>query len=108
MGVSMGDKATGPNHTLPTKRVGRYTGGLSADKFLKKLTYQRLTKEAVREMGMRTARISRHEGMEGHALAGDARLAKYFPGEKFDLASNEKDVAVIAAFRASFNRNSKL
>lgn len=85
--VTYGDKCTGPNHVLPTKSVGRYSGGLSVDKFVKKLTWQRMTKEANREVGVRAARLSRLEGMEGHARAGDDRLAKYFPGETFDLTS---------------------
>jgi sulfopropanediol 3-dehydrogenase len=59
--VTYGDKSSGPNHVLPTKRVSRYSGGLSADKFLKKLTYQRMDKEAQRSVGVRSARISRIE-----------------------------------------------
>jgi sulfopropanediol 3-dehydrogenase len=83
--VTYGDKCSGPNHILPTKSVGRYSGGLSVDKFVKKLTWQRMDRAANREVGVRAARISRLEGMEGHARAGDERLAKYFPGETFDL-----------------------
>ena len=44
--VTHGDKASGPNHVLPTRRVGRYTGGLSVEKFLKKLTWQKLSQES--------------------------------------------------------------
>jgi sulfopropanediol 3-dehydrogenase len=99
--VTYGDKCTGPNHVLPTKRVGRYSGGLSADKFLKKLTYQRMTKEANRTMGEAAARISRIEGMEGHAMAGDVRLAKYYPNETFNIRSNPDDVARMAAIVAA-------
>ena len=44
--VTHGDKASGPNHVLPTRRVARYTGGLSVEKFLKKLTWQKLSKES--------------------------------------------------------------
>lgn len=105
--VTYGDKGSGPNHVLPTKRVARYSGGLSADKFLKKLTYQRMDREAQRDVGVRSARISRIEGMEGHALAGDARLAKYFPDEKFDILSNDKDAAAVAAFRTKINATAK-
>jgi sulfopropanediol 3-dehydrogenase len=101
--VTYGDKSSGPNHVLPTKRVSRYSGGLSADKFLKKLTWQRMNSAANRKIGAHAARISRIEGMEGHATAGDCRLAKYFPNEKFDLLSNELDVNAIAQFRTDFN-----
>jgi len=83
--VTYGDKCSGTNHILPTKSVCRYSGGLSVDKFIKKLTYQRMTREGNREVGAAAARISRLEGMEGHARAGDDRLAKYFPDDKFDL-----------------------
>jgi sulfopropanediol 3-dehydrogenase len=106
--VTYGDKTSGPNHVLPTKRVSRYTGGLSVDKFLKKLTWQRMDRDANREVGARAARISRIEGMEGHAIAGDARLAKYFPAERFDLLSPEHDVSEIARFRAQANARSRL
>jgi len=83
--VSYGDKCSGTNHILPTKSVSRYSGGLSVDKFIKKLTWQRMTREANREVGAACARISRLEGMEAHARSGDDRLRKYFPSEKFDL-----------------------
>merc|ERR1712193_448706 len=83
--VTYGDKCSGTNHILPTKSVSRYSGGLSVDKFIKKLTWQRMTPEANREVGAAAARISRLEGMEGHARAGDDRLAKYFPSETFEL-----------------------
>lgn len=83
--VTYGDKCSGTNHILPTKGAGRYTGGLSASKFIKTVTTQRMTREANREVGAAAARISRLEGMEGHARSGDDRLAKYFPDETFDL-----------------------
>jgi sulfopropanediol 3-dehydrogenase len=83
--VTYGDKSSGPNHILPTKGAGRYTGGLGVGKFIKTVTYQRMTREANREVGVAAARISRLEGMEGHARSGDCRLAKYFPDEDFDL-----------------------
>jgi len=83
--VSYGDKCSGTNHILPTKGAAHYTGGLSVHKFLKIVTTQRMTREANREVGQAAARISRLEGMEGHARAGDARLRKYFAGENFDL-----------------------
>jgi len=83
--VAYGDKCSGTNHILPTKAAARYTGGLSVSKFIKVLTWQRMTEESNREVGAVTARISRSEGMEGHARSGDDRLYKYFPGEEFDL-----------------------
>jgi sulfopropanediol 3-dehydrogenase len=83
--VAYGDKASGPNHVLPTKGAARYSGGLSVHKFMKTLTWQRMTREAAKDIGLATARISRLEGMEGHARTADDRLAKYFPGQTFDL-----------------------
>ncbi len=83
--VAYGDKTSGPNHILPTKKAARYSGGLNAGKFIKTLTYQRLTREANRQIGPVSARISRLEGMEGHARTSDIRMKKYFPGETFDL-----------------------
>ena len=83
--VAYGDKASGPNHVLPTKGAARYSGGLSVHKFMKTLTWQRMTREAARDIGEITARISRLEGMEAHARTADDRLAKYFPGQAFDL-----------------------
>ena len=79
--VAYGDKCSGNNHILPTKGAAHYTGGLSVHKFMKVVTTQRMTREANREVGQAAARISRLEGMEAHARAGDARLRKYFPGE---------------------------
>jgi sulfopropanediol 3-dehydrogenase len=81
--VAFGDKTSGPNHILPTKGAARYSGGLSVHKFLKTVTWQRMTREANREIAQVTARISRLEGMEAHARTADDRLAKYFPGERF-------------------------
>jgi len=54
-------------------------------KFVKPVTYQRMTREATRDVASVTARMSRSEGMEGHARTADVRLAKYFPDETFDL-----------------------
>ena len=87
--VTYGDKASGPNHILPTRRAARYTGGLWVGKFLKTLTWQTMTREASREVGLVAARISRVEGMEGHARAGDVRLAKYVPRQRIDTAGGE-------------------
>ena len=83
--VAYGDKCSGPNHVLPTKGAARYSGGLSVHKFLKTFTWQRMTREAARDIGEVTARISRLEGMEAHARTADDRLAKYFPDQSFDL-----------------------
>ena len=83
--VAFGDKCSGTNHILPTKGAGRYTGGLSAGKFVKTVTTQRMSREANREVAAATARISRLEGMEAHARTGDDRLLKYFPDESFNL-----------------------
>ncbi|MEP1443346.1 MAG: histidinol dehydrogenase [Hyphomicrobiales bacterium] len=87
--VSYGDKATGTNHVLPTSGAASYTGGLSVHKYMKIVTWQRTTQEASKEVAIATARISRLEGMEGHARAADVRLAKYFPDENFDLSAEE-------------------
>ncbi len=72
--VSFGDKTSGPNHVLPTSGAARYTGGLSVHKFTKTVTWQRCNSEASHELAQRTARISRMEGMEGHARAAEMRL----------------------------------
>ena len=85
--VSYGDKASGTNHVLPTSGAAKYTGGLSVHKYMKLVTWQRMTREGSRRVAEATARISRLEGMEGHARAADVRLAKYFPGENFDLSA---------------------
>ena len=85
--VAYGDKCAGPNHILPTRGGARYSGGLSVGKFIKTLTWQRLDREASREVGQVAARISRLEGMEGHARTGDVRLAKFFPQQQFDLGT---------------------
>ncbi len=85
--VAYGDKCAGPNHILPTRGAARYSGGLSVGKFIKTVTYQRLTRGASREVGQVAARISRLEGMEGHARTGDIRLKKYYPQEAFELGT---------------------
>lgn len=85
--VSFGDKAAGTNHVLPTSGAARYTGGLSVHKYMKLVTWQRSTRDASKRVAEATARISRLEGMEGHARAADVRLAKFFPGENFDLSA---------------------
>ena len=83
--VSYGDKSSGTNHVLPTSGSARYTGGLSVHKYMKVVTWQRSTRDGSKRVAEATARISRLEGMEGHARAADVRLQKYYPTENFDL-----------------------
>lgn len=83
--VTHGDKCSGTNHILPTKRVARYSGGLNAQKFLKVLTWQSISEEANLQFSAAGSRISRAEGMEGHARACDWRLRKYFPETEWNF-----------------------
>jgi sulfopropanediol 3-dehydrogenase len=83
--VTHGDKCSGTNHILPTKRAGRYSGGLNVQKFMKVLTYQQLDESANEVFSAVGSRISRIEGMEGHARACDWRLRKYFPEKEWDF-----------------------
>ena len=71
--VSLGDKCLGPNHTLPTMRAGRFTGGLTVSKLVRTVTWSRVTTEGAQTVAPLAARISRYEGMEGHARAADSR-----------------------------------
>ena len=89
--VAFGDKVSGPNHILPTKFAARYSAGLSVHKFLKPLTWQRMSRDGCRTIAPVSARISRLEGMEGHARTSDARMAKYAPGSKIDLGTPVED-----------------
>ncbi|KAI0384066.1 histidinol dehydrogenase [Hypomontagnella monticulosa] len=76
--VSYGDKCIGTNHVLPTRKAGRYTGGLWVGKYLKTQTYQEVVDEkASGEIGRLCARCSRAENFEGHARSGDLRAHKY-------------------------------
>ena len=75
--VAYGDKCSGTNHIIPTTGAGRYTGGLFVGKFIKTLSFQRMTKESTELVGAAAARLSRYEGMEAHARTGDVRLKKY-------------------------------
>ena len=86
--VAFGDKASGTNHVLPTSGAANYTGGLSVHKYMKIVTWQRSTREGAKPIAEATARISRLEGMEGHARTADVRLKKFFPDETFDLTSD--------------------
>ncbi|MBR7890116.1 histidinol dehydrogenase [Marinomonas sp. A79] len=83
--VSQGDKCSGTNHILPTKKAARYSGGLNVQKFMKVLTYQELDEEANIAFSAAGSRISRTEGMEGHARACDWRLRKFFPEKEWDF-----------------------
>jgi len=83
--VAFGDKASGPNHILPTKLAARYSAGLSVHKFLKPLTWQRADRQACKVLAPATARISRLEGMEAHARTADERTRKYHAGHNFDM-----------------------
>jgi sulfopropanediol 3-dehydrogenase len=83
--VAFGDKVSGPNHILPTKFAARYSAGLSVHKFLKPLTWQRMSREACATLAPVSARISRLEGMEAHARTSDVRMAKFAPGSNVDL-----------------------
>jgi sulfopropanediol 3-dehydrogenase len=87
--VAFGDKASGTNHVLPTSGAASYTGGLSVHKYMKIVTWQRATRDGAKPVAEATARISRLEGMEGHARTADIRLHKYFPNEKFNLSGHE-------------------
>ncbi len=75
--VAYGDKCSGPNHILPTKGAGRYTGGLYVGKFIKCLTFQKMNRESTTTIGATTSRLARAEGMEAHARTADIRLKKY-------------------------------
>ncbi|MBT3556740.1 MAG: histidinol dehydrogenase [Rhodospirillales bacterium] len=90
--VTHGDKCSGTNHILPTKGAARYTGGLNVMKFLKILTWQKISEEANFTFSSVASRISRLEGMDGHARACDWRLKKYFPDTDwdFDVADQQR------------------
>ena len=75
--VSYGDKVIGTNHTLPTRRASRYTGGLWVGKFIKTCTYQRITEEASVEIGEYCSRLCALEGFAGHKEQADIRLRRY-------------------------------
>ena len=76
--VSNGDKVIGTNHTLPTKRAGRYTGGLWVGKFLKTHSYQKITSdEAAVKIGKYCSRLSILESFVGHAEQANIRIRRY-------------------------------
>jgi sulfopropanediol 3-dehydrogenase len=74
--VAYGDKTIGTNHILPTGRAARYTGGLWVGKYLKTVTYQRVTPEASAGIAEISARLSRVEGFEAHARSCDLRAER--------------------------------
>ena len=75
--VSYGDKVVGTNHTLPTKKASRYTGGLWVGKFIKTCTYQRLTESASLHIGEYCSRLCAIEGFMGHKAQADIRVERY-------------------------------
>ena len=75
--VSYGDKVIGTNHTLPTNKAARYTGGLWVGKFIKTCTYQRVTKEASIMVGEYCSRLCAIEGFMGHKAQADIRVKRY-------------------------------
>ncbi|MGI9345234.1 MAG: histidinol dehydrogenase [Gammaproteobacteria bacterium] len=75
--VSYGDKVIGTNHTLPTKKAARYTGGLWVGKFIKTCTYQRVTAEASAMIGRYCSRLCEIEGFAGHQEQADIRVRRY-------------------------------
>lgn len=80
--VSYGDKVIGTNHTLPTRKAARYTGGLWVGKFLKTCTYQKITPEASAMVGEYCSRLCAVEGFAGHKEQADIRVRRY--GSKTD------------------------
>ncbi|MDV6254019.1 histidinol dehydrogenase [Vibrio sp. EA2] len=75
--VSYGDKCIGTNHTLPTKKAARYTGGLWVGKFIKTCTYQRITEAASLKVGEYCSRLCALEGFAGHKEQADIRVRRY-------------------------------
>ena len=76
--VANGDKVIGTNHTLPTKKAGRYTGGLRVGKFLKTHSYQKVTTdEAAAAIDAYGSRLSMLEGFVGHAEQCNLRVRRY-------------------------------
>ncbi|HXM02245.1 MAG TPA: histidinol dehydrogenase, partial [Chthoniobacterales bacterium] len=80
--VAYGDKVIGTNHTLPTNRAARYTGGLWVGKFLKTVTYQRCTPEASALIGEYCSRLCEIENFAGHKAQADLRVERYGRNQK--------------------------
>jgi sulfopropanediol 3-dehydrogenase len=77
--VAYGDKGVGTNHTLPTGRAARYSGGLWVGKFIKTVTYQRLSAAASRRIAPIMARLCEVEGMAAHQITAEVRHRRYAP-----------------------------
>ena len=75
--VAYGDKTIGTNHTLPTNKAARYTGGLWVGKFIKTCTYQRITPKASKFVGEYCSRLCALEGFDGHKKQADIRVKRY-------------------------------
>jgi sulfopropanediol 3-dehydrogenase len=75
--VVYSDKAIGTNHVLPTMRASRYTGGLWVGKFLKTVTYQRVSRSATAPVAGPAGRISAAELMFGHEITAKIRMERY-------------------------------
>ena len=75
--VSYGDKVIGTNHTLPTRKAARYTGGLWVGKFIKTCTYQRVSPQASAMVGEYCSRLCAIEGFAGHKEQADIRVRRY-------------------------------
>ena len=75
--VAYGDKSIGTNHILPTSRSARYTGGVWVGKFIKTVTYQKMSAEASVEVGRVTSRQCIIERMLAHGITADVRVEKY-------------------------------
>jgi sulfopropanediol 3-dehydrogenase len=75
--VAYSDKTIGPNHILPTGKAARYTGGLWVGKFIKTVTWQRLSREASAQVAPIVSRICAIEGMVAHQATADLRAARY-------------------------------
>jgi sulfopropanediol 3-dehydrogenase len=75
--VAYGDKVIGTNHTLPTRKAARYTGGLWVGKFIKTVTYQRCTPEASAAIGEYCSRLCALENFAGHQAQADLRVRRY-------------------------------
>lgn len=75
--VAYGDKCIGTNHTLPTQKAARYTGGLWVGKFIKTCTFQRVTEEASVLVGEYCSRLCAAEGFAGHKEQADIRVRRY-------------------------------
>ncbi len=75
--VAFGDKVIGTNHTLPTRKAARYTGGLWVGKFIKTCTYQRVKPEASAAIGEVCSRLCALEGFAGHKEQADLRVRRY-------------------------------